>query len=1006
MEIQRVGFRKFSAKKCERKGLGVCLLVLGAALSACSASSSEEEENPQKLNKVFTVHFDGNGADTAAVPTSKTVTAPATTLDALPVPPTRAGFAFNNWHTEREGGSLFDENTPVTADMTVYAHWAALPPVETVYIVTFDGNGADIPASPQTLTVTSPATTLGALPVQPERADHVFVGWNTARNGTGTAFHENTPVTANLTVYAQWVYIPVGQTVYIVTFDSNGGTVANPPVKLVFSPSATTLDELPVPPTRAGYVFVGWNTARNGTGNAFHENTPVTASLTVYAQWAALPPVGTSYTVTFDGNGASTPASPQTLTVTSPATTLSALPAPPERAGYVFAGWNTARNGTGTVFTPATHVTADMTVYAQWVALPPVGTVYTVTFDGNGASTPASPQTLTVTSPATTLSALPAPPERAGYAFVGWNTARNGTGTVFDENTPVTGNRTVYAQWKMLLPLSVQVSPDTAVLTPMKDGAYDGRLVTVRVAVSGFANPDVASGVQLEISTPHALSWLSWQNAGSNFSAGTKTFELLVSYTGTLFSEGPATLSLHLKNIPEDYATPGGTSLHIAVASGLESTRPIPVNKDNIHAFNRYANTTEGLARHYKLTENVELKPPPAGQSNWVAIGDYFPETFFTGSFDGGGFTLTGLTLNSNNYGQGLFGATGESAVIKNLGLKDVSIQAGGYVGGVVWENRGTVENCYVTGSVTGSSSVGGVVGRNSGTVQNCHATGSVMGSIYSVGGVVGINTGTVRNCYAENSVTGFVSDLDLGIFLGGVVGLNYEGGVVENCYATGDVSGLFRTVGGVVGSNEGTVRNCYATGDVSGRSSIGGLVGDNFNGTVHNSYATGSVTGIYDSVGGLVGLNRGAVSNSYATGSVTGSYGVGGVVGHGYVHTSAVTVRNSVALNSSVTTTDSDSEYIGRVWGARFSADIVLSNNHARSDMKLSYGSGTLYVPTADTAQTNMKDGKNVDAASYNSLSFWQTTMTWDFTNDWEWKAGRLPTLRHAGGDQDPRVP
>jgi uncharacterized repeat protein (TIGR02543 family) len=151
-------------------------------------------------------------------------------------------------------------------------------------------------------------------------------------------------------------------------------------------------------------------------------------------------------TVSFDKNGGTTDASPATKTVTPPAATVDALPdAEPTWAGHLFEGWWT-ENGDGgnwgAPFTASTPVTAEITVYAKWTA-----NTYTVTFDRNGGTTNASPQTKTVTFPATTIDALPAPPARTGYIFGSWNTAADGSGAVFDASTPVTANITVCAQW-------------------------------------------------------------------------------------------------------------------------------------------------------------------------------------------------------------------------------------------------------------------------------------------------------------------------------------------------------------------------------------------------------------------------------------------------------------------------------------------------------------------------------------------------------------------------------
>ena len=159
------------------------------------------------------------------------------------------------------------------------------------------------------------------------------------------------------------------ETVYNVTFDKNGGdTDANPNTKKV-TPPAVTVDSLPASPTRAGYIFLGWNTQKDGSGLSFNVMTAVTKDMTVYAQWEYVPP--NSYTVTFNKNNTdagSTEANPLSKIVTAPATTVVTLPASPVRTGYTFSGWNTQANGLGAAFTVVTPVTSNITVYAQWLA--------------------------------------------------------------------------------------------------------------------------------------------------------------------------------------------------------------------------------------------------------------------------------------------------------------------------------------------------------------------------------------------------------------------------------------------------------------------------------------------------------------------------------------------------------------------------------------------------------------------------------------------------------------
>jgi uncharacterized repeat protein (TIGR02543 family) len=109
---------------------------------------------------------------------------------------------------------------------------------------------------------------------------HTFAGWNTAANGSGTAFTGSTAVTANITVYAQWTAT--------VTFNKNGGDTEASPASIANVASGATVT-LPTAPTFALHTFAGWNTAANGSGTAFTGSTAVTANITVYAQWTLNP---------------------------------------------------------------------------------------------------------------------------------------------------------------------------------------------------------------------------------------------------------------------------------------------------------------------------------------------------------------------------------------------------------------------------------------------------------------------------------------------------------------------------------------------------------------------------------------------------------------------------------------------------------------------------------------------------------------------------------------------
>ena len=258
------------------------------------------------------------------------------------------------------------------------------------------------------------------------------------------------------------------------------------------------------------------------------------------------------------------------------------------------------------------------------------------------------------------------------------------------------------------------------------------------------------------------------------------------------------------------------------------------------------------LSGNYVLGANIDA----SATSVWNSSAGFTPisngSSNFSGTLDGLGHTISNLTINLPSTNDvGLFGATGLTGTIRNVGLVGGSVIGHYYVGGLVGWNYGTISNSYATGAVSGSTYVGGLVGyNNGGTVSNSYATGTVSGS--GGGGLVGLNNGTISNSYATGMVSGTGE-------VGGLVGYNNIG-TISNSYATGAVSGTGSYFGGLVGYNYGTISNSYATGAVSGGSS-GGLVGWN-NGTISNSYWDTTTSGQATSAGG-VGLTTTAMQTA-----------------------------------------------------------------------------------------------------------------------------------------------
>ena len=253
--------------------------------------------------------------------------------------------------------------------------------------------------------------------------------------------------------------------------------------------------------------------------------------------------------------------------------------------------------------------------------------------------------------------------------------------------------------------------------------------------------------------------------------------------------------------------------------------------------------TADGLLAWNKavqndLTLNCTLTADITLTGEWTPIGTDYRNSY-TGTFDGGNHTISGLTVKGSDENAGLFGYIGkDGGTVKNVVLKDVQITSNNQyanVGGMAGINNGTIENCSVSGGSVSGYSAGGVVGQQySGSITLCNSSATVQGTS-QVGGVVGYtNYGvTLTACYATGDVTAKDNDTAGIFFAGGVVGSN--GGNLTACYATGDVTGGTGSiyVGGVTGSNDSsTLTACYhATGTVSGPvEATGGVTGRNYN--------------------------------------------------------------------------------------------------------------------------------------------------------------------------------
>ena len=324
--------------------------------------------------------------------------------------------------------------------------------------VTFDADGG----TPATSTKSTAPRGTVVLPAPPTRTGYTFGGWYTAKNGAGTQFLATAAVPADITVYAKWTANEQVVT-YTLKYDANGGSGTMGSATYSAGETATVAGN---GFAKIGYTFVSWNTSADGKGTTYAPaaSLTVTGDTTLYAQWAlgAVP----VYNVTFtDGQG-----HPIT-TVPVASGGAATAPADPTRVGYAFAGWDKAFD----------KVTSDLTVNATWTQL----ATYTLSFDGNGGTGSMSSLTgydgdsVTIPANAFTLD---------GQILTGWNTQANGKGTPYPAGASVTltGNVTLYAQWKVPAPFTVvfmdgqgnQLSKATVLegsaATPPADPTRDG----------------------------------------------------------------------------------------------------------------------------------------------------------------------------------------------------------------------------------------------------------------------------------------------------------------------------------------------------------------------------------------------------------------------------------------------------------------------------------------------------------------------------------------------------
>ena len=380
--------------------------------------------------------------------------------------PSRNGYIFNGWQAQINGKAVdYQPGATLSYDpdakgsvITLKAKWTAWK-----HTIHYDKN---VPASSSSQTVANMPEddtktfdiTKTISSTKPSRNGYIFNGWNTQKDGKGTAYasgaaYKHDQNGGTVTLYAQWT--PWKHT---VTYDKNvdpsssSQTVTNMPGN-----QTKTFDEKlmisSTKPSRNGYIFNGWNTQKDGKGTAYasgaeYKHDQNGNTVTLYAQWTAW-----KHTVHYNANGGDQNSVPTDQTKTfDQAMILSDKK--PTRHGYNFVRWNTKADGTGTSYEVKGNYNHDqnggtVTLYAIWTPW-----VHTVHYDANGGDQSSVPNDQKKTF-GQSMNVATKVPTRNEYKFLGWTTGKDGSGTFYNPGDAYYHDQngqtvTLYAKWIQL----------------------------------------------------------------------------------------------------------------------------------------------------------------------------------------------------------------------------------------------------------------------------------------------------------------------------------------------------------------------------------------------------------------------------------------------------------------------------------------------------------------------------------------------------------------------------
>ncbi len=594
------------------------------------------------------VTYDANGSESGTVPTDGNdylegadVTVSGNTGNLV-----KTGYAFVGWNTSSAGtGTMYqkdDVHTMDTSDVTLYASWTALP----TYTVTYDGNGAEAGTLPSDDAHYLEGQSVRVLDRQVylQKSGYTFIGWNTEADGTGTHFALEASLSMpseNLTLYAEWELIPT----YRVTYNGNGNESGEEPLDNndYIEGAAVSIQGNPDNLSKTGYRFAGWNTEAAGTGTGYTIGDTLnmgTTALVLYAQWEALP----TYSLTYDKNGALSGNLPQDNNsyYASSLVTVQGNPGTLARYGYDFDGWNTQADGSGTVYRVGQTFTMDSgneTLYAIWTPLPR----YSIVYDDNGSDSGSRPMNDTSYLPGETATVLnnTGSLTKAGYAFAGWNTLSDGSGTNYTSGYEIEmedANITLYANWNQLPTYSVTYHGNGAEngSVPVDETSYlegdplfiqenEGNLIRYGYELIGWNTSSSLDG--------------SFYKASERIGVGSANIDLYAQWTPL-----PTYRVSYDGNGEESGAVPEDTGLYLQ-----NETVTVQAKSDQLvktgYAFDGWNTESDGSGTLYEAEDTYAM-----GSANITLYAQWSALPTYTITYNGNGNESGLVPVDSNTY--------------------------------------------------------------------------------------------------------------------------------------------------------------------------------------------------------------------------------------------------------------------------------------------------------------------------------------------------------------------